>query len=112
MSETVFTNLQVTPLKRDAGNTKASGMVTVADVLTVRFTVSDGKNGLWVKLPQHTFQAENRETGQKETKFVKDVRIIDEGLYKEFTDLVINEYKAKLDNPEAQSRPAGDKKPF
>jgi DNA-binding cell septation regulator SpoVG len=111
MSE-VFTNLKVTPLKNKESSTKASGIVTVSNVLEVRFTISSGKNGLWVKLPQHSFQFKNKETGKEETKYVRDVKIVDEELYKSFQELVIAEYNRIEGGGASQERPARDNRNF
>lgn len=111
MSEPVFTNLQVTPLKNQESNIKASGQVVVANVMSVRFTIAEGRNGLWVKLPQHTFKAKNRETGVEETKWAKDVRIVDDDLYKQLTDMVLSEFRSKQNNA-GNVAPAQDDKKF
>ena len=102
MSEPTFTNLEVKPLKNRESNIKASGQVTVANVLNVRFTIAEGRNGMWVKLPQHTFKATNKDTGKEETRWAKDVRIVDEDLYKQFTDMVLAEYQTQMNGGTVQ----------
>jgi len=114
MSE-VFTNLKVTPLKDPKGPMKAVGVVTVANLLEVRFIVSSGKNGLFAKLPQHPFTFKDKETGKEETKFVRDVKIIDAELYQTFQNLVVEEFNRVTGGGQgeaSQSRPARDNKNF
>jgi len=88
----VFTNLKVFPLK-DKGNLKGHGTVTIGGHVEVRFTVLEGKNGIFAGLP-----------GRKGTKpgedgkipWYADVKIPDEELRNEFQKLVRAEFKKAL----------------
>lgn len=112
MSE-VFSNIKVTPLKLENSNMRGSGTVTVANALEVRFTITDGKNGLWAKLPSHQFTAKNKESGETEKKWARDVKILDDQLYQQFQEMAIAAYNQALGSSgENQQRPARDSRNF
>lgn len=112
MSNEVFSNIKVTPLKKVAGSIRANGSVTIAGVVDVNFTISDGSNGLWVKLPQHSYKAKDKDSGQEVTRYVRDVKIQDEALRQELSALAISEYNRVSSGEGNQSEPAQDGQHF
>ena len=109
-SENVFSNIKVTPLKKAAGSIRANGSVTIAGIVDVNFVISDGSNGLWVKLPQHSYKAKDKDSGQEVTRYVRDVKIPDQATAQQLSELAIAEYNRVASGEEAQ--PSRDGKPF
>jgi DNA-binding cell septation regulator SpoVG len=93
MSESLFTNMKITPLKDTSGRMKAHGVVTVAKVVEVRFTVLMGNNGIFASLPSRRGNKPD-ETGKY--PWYPDVKITDDKQYQTFQDMVRKSYAKAL----------------
>ncbi len=107
----IFSEVEVRPLQRPAGNLKANGSVLIGNVVKVNFTVSDGRNGLWVKLPQRSYQTKDKDTQEQVTRWVREVKITDENLEKELSQLVLAEYTKATSQSEAGESSQQTRKP-
>jgi DNA-binding cell septation regulator SpoVG len=104
----LFSGVKLWP--RNGQTVKASGKVTIADVVEVSVAVMQGRDGLWVALPRRQGEATDKETGAKETRWYPDVKMLSEDLKKELDQVVTTEYK-KIINSKTPSKPASKPAP-
>ena len=105
MSDNVFSNFQITPIKNPKGKLVASGWVTVANAVSVRFAVFEGKNGVWAKLPVQ------RGTKKNEKGFpieYPEVKIGEDDLFRAFQNQVKSEYNSVMGANQTTQSPVGE----
>lgn len=70
---------------------RAHGRVTVGGAVEFKFTVFDGKKGVWAKLPVQRDKVKKDDNGYPVE--YPEVRIIDKSTYMEFQHMVAKEYE-------------------
>lgn len=81
------------------------GEVTIAEAVTVKFNVVNGKKGLFVSLPSRSYKDK-----EGNTKYENQV-IVGEDLYKELQTAILKEFKG-LDSKPAPVTQNDDNIPF
>lgn len=97
----VFSNLKLKKVNHPV--VKASGSVLVSGTVEVKFTLMNGKSGLFVSLPSREYK--NKEN---EKKYEQQVIFPDKNVQMELQKLVISEYNSGSEKSES----AGDGTPF
>ena len=80
-----ISNVQVYPI--NVNNLVANVSICFDDVLVVRCKLIEGKNGMFVSFPNHSY------TDKGATKYADDVYIMDKEFVADVTDAVIAEYE-------------------
>lgn len=81
--EKVFIN------KENAGKRKGAVLFTVDDTVTIRGTIVDGKNGLFVALPQTQYEKDG------EKKYIDEVTFVNKEVSAEVQKIVLNAFKTQ-----------------
>lgn len=102
MSQELFSGIEVTPVA-NAGKLKASGKVLIAGVVSVKFRVMEGTNGLFVALPS---------TKGKDGKYYAEVFIPDETTRQQLQEVVLSTLSKGGAKPAAKKTPVVDDNPF
>lgn len=101
----LFSNVQVFPLKKSHPTIKANGTVVISDAVKVKFTLWNGPKGLFVGFPGEKGQKINEKTGKQE--FYPYISVIDDSARKELQKAVIAAYNTKTGNKMSQGEAAG-----
>ncbi len=89
MSSKVFSDVKVYPVKSSgAGKLRANGSVMVANTVIVKFSVMDGKNGLFVSVPSQQYKDKTGKTAYNRHYYFPNKELMDE-----LQTLVIDQYK-------------------
>ena len=70
MATSLFSDVKAWPAKTATGKIKGNAQFVVAGVLKVRAKIIEGTNGLFVKLPQTSYQKEGKTEYQDEASFI------------------------------------------
>lgn len=107
----VFTNMEIVKTENAKGAFRGYGKVTVSGVMEVRFSVLDGKNGVWAKLPTEKDKEKKNDSGFPVE--YPQVKFTDETVQKEFQDMVRSTYTNAGNKFSNSSKPkAVDNIPF
>jgi len=103
----VFSNYRFWPIKSSkAGSLVANGEVLVRGTVVIKFTISNGKHGLWPQVPQDKV-ADNTKPGG--FAYYPKVKFPDEAVYAEFQKLTVEEYqKSQSSAPAPSSQDTGN----
>lgn len=86
----VFSNMTITPINNTKGSIRGNGKVTIGGAVEVRFTVFNGKNGVWAKLPVQADKVKKDDKGYPVE--YPQVKIPEKEVYQEFQKMVADEY--------------------
>ena len=82
--------MKITPVKFDSKSLKANGECIANGTVWFRFTVIQGKNGIFASLPQ---RKGTKPGDDGNIPYYPEMRIPDESLYQEFQQAVRQEYQ-------------------
>lgn len=90
----MFSNIEVKPLNSQNGSKIVGvGNLLVNENVQVSFTISESRNGLFVKLPQHKGKGKDKD-GNLVDRWYNDVRFPNKENYNEFQRVVLEAYNA------------------
>lgn len=87
----LFTQVKVTPLRDQSRTMKAHGTILVAGAVEVRFTIMQGKNGLFANLPA---RKGTKAGDDGKIPWYPEVKILGEDAYRAFQKLAIDEFNS------------------
>jgi hypothetical protein len=101
----VFSDIKVFPNKSNHPVVKGNGSVLIGGLVEVRFTIMQGKNGIFASLPAEKGSKPD-DTGK--IPYYPRVRIPNKDLYGEFQTLVCNEFRKAMGQGDNSGAGEGD----
>ena len=74
MSNELFSDIRIFPLKNSTGNLKANGKVVIAKTVEVSFKIMNGKNGIFISLPAQKVEKDGIEAIRHKTYLIYGVQ--------------------------------------
>ena len=101
--KSIFSNVKCFKVNKETKTMRGWGSVVIGDIVEVNFTVKEGKNGLFVSLPSHSF-----DDSEGNKKYANDVKLNKEN-YAELQKVVLAAFeKAGTFKREEKPVPAAD----
>lgn len=97
MTTDLITNIKVFTAPEGAGKVKANVYFTVASFLTIKGTVIDGANGLFVSLPGRKYESNG------ETKWASDVKTVNKEATQKLQAEILAAYNSFISNESAST---------
>lgn len=92
----MFSDIKVWPLKNKHPKVLANGMFTMSETFRIKFTLFKSSKGLFVGFPGKYADKIDPETGKKQ--FYPDVKILDDNIRNQLTELIVTEYNRETGN--------------
>lgn len=78
---------------------KANGNIGFNDMMVVNFSILEGKNGLFIKFPSHSYEDKDGKT-----QYVDDFYIMDKEFRDEVTTAILDEYDKVVEVAEEEKK--------
>lgn len=76
---------------------KANGNIGFNDIMVVNFSILEGKNGLFIKFPSHSYKDKDGYT-----QYVDDFYIMDKDFRDEITTAILDAYDSAVEDAEEE----------
>lgn len=90
MSNSVFTDWQIWPVKVKAGNLLANGKVVVAGTVKVDFRIMEGNKGLFAGFPSQMSEKEGKKN------YYPYIKLVDDATYESFQKEAVAAYEQQM----------------